>query len=102
MLGIDSALRDPCHRRALARPAALGPRPRPVLVQGEVLRPQDHDRWLGIEPDPRDLLRPFPAEAMRMWPISTRVNSPKNDDPDLLTPVSPDSSNTPAQAPNSL
>jgi hypothetical protein len=29
-------------------------------------------RWLGEEPDPRDLMRPYPAELMRMWPISTR------------------------------
>jgi hypothetical protein len=34
--------------------------------------------WLGEEPDPRDLMRPFPAEPMRMWPISTRVNKPEN------------------------
>ena len=67
-----------------------------------ILRPEDYDRWLGIEPDPRDLLHPFPAELMRMWPISTRVNSPKNDDPDLITPVSLDSSKTPEQGPNSL
>jgi putative SOS response-associated peptidase YedK len=52
-----------------------------------ILRPEDYDRWLGLEPDPSDLLRPFPAEPMTMWPISTRVNSPKNDDPDLLTPT---------------
>jgi putative SOS response-associated peptidase YedK len=57
-----------------------------------ILKLEDYDRWLGNEPDPRDLLRPFPAELMRMWPISTRVNSPKNDDADLLTPVAPDSS----------
>jgi putative SOS response-associated peptidase YedK len=25
-----------------------------------------HPRWLGVEPDPRDLLRPFPATAMKM------------------------------------
>ena len=67
-----------------------------------ILSPKDYDRWLGIETDPRDLLRPFPAALMRMWPISTRVNAPKNDDPDLLTPVSPDSSTTPTQGPNSL
>ena len=67
-----------------------------------ILRPEDYDRWLGLEPDPRDLLRPFPADLMRMWPISTRVNAPRNDDPDLLEPVSPDSSTTPTQGPNSL
>ena len=32
-------------------------------------------RWLGDEADPRDLMRPFPAGQMRMWPISTRVNN---------------------------
>jgi hypothetical protein len=67
-----------------------------------ILRPADYDRWLGLGPDPRDLLRPFPADLMRMWPISTRVNAPRNDDPDLLEPVSPDSSTTPTQGPNSL
>ena len=32
-------------------------------------------------------MRPFPAEPMRMWPISTRVNKPENDDPSILEPV---------------
>jgi putative SOS response-associated peptidase YedK len=36
---------------------------------------------------PSDVLRPFPAERMRMWPISTRVNKPDNDDPSILEPV---------------
>ena len=52
-----------------------------------ILRPEDYDRWLSGEPDPRELLRTFPAEPMTMWPVSTRVNTPKKDDPDLLTPV---------------
>jgi putative SOS response-associated peptidase YedK len=47
-----------------------------------------YGRWLAnIEPDPRDLLVPFAAEAMRMWPISTRVNKPENDDAELLAPL---------------
>jgi len=37
--------------------------------------------------DPRDLLPPLPAEPMRMWPISTRVNKPENDDPSILEPM---------------
>ena len=44
-------------------------------------------RWLSDEPDPRDLMRPFPAEPMRMWPISTRVNKPENDDPSIVEPI---------------
>jgi putative SOS response-associated peptidase YedK len=39
-----------------------------------ILLSSDYVRWLSEEADPRDLLQPFPAEPMRMWPISTRVN----------------------------
>jgi hypothetical protein len=35
----------------------------------------------------KEVLVPFPADAMRAWPISPRVNSPKNNDLDLITPV---------------
>jgi putative SOS response-associated peptidase YedK len=52
-----------------------------------ILAPSDYARWLSDEPDPRDLLRPFPAESMRMWPISTRVNKPENDDPTFVEPI---------------
>lgn len=54
-----------------------------------VILPEDaYKRWLSpVEADPRDLLYPFPAGNMRMWPIATRVNSPKNDDPDILNPL---------------
>src|SRR6478672_9165303 len=34
-----------------------------------ILAPIDYTRWLSDEPDPGDLMRPFPAEPMRMWPI---------------------------------
>jgi putative SOS response-associated peptidase YedK len=52
-----------------------------------ILTPGDYNRWLSEEPDPRDLLRPFPAEPMRMWPISTRVDKPENDERSLLDAV---------------
>jgi putative SOS response-associated peptidase YedK len=52
-----------------------------------ILRSEQYDRWLGDEPDPRDLLQSYPAELMRMWPISTRVNKPENDDPSILDPI---------------
>lgn len=52
-----------------------------------ILMPEGYTRWLGAEPDPRDLLISFLAEPMRMWPISTRVNSPQNDDAALLDPL---------------
>ena len=52
-----------------------------------ILAPAAYDRWLGAEPDPRDLLQPFPSELLAMWPISTRVNSPSNDDKHLLDEI---------------
>jgi putative SOS response-associated peptidase YedK len=52
-----------------------------------ILAPEGYTRWLGDEHDPRDLMRPFPAERMRMWPISTRVNKPENDDPSIVDPI---------------
>jgi putative SOS response-associated peptidase YedK len=54
-----------------------------------IIPPEAYDRWLSpAEPDPRDLLVPYPAGLMIMWPISSRVNSPKNDDPSILDPSS--------------
>lgn len=54
-----------------------------------ILAPQDYDRWL--EPGdaarlPFDLLRPYPAERMKAWPVSDRVGNVRNDDAELLAP----------------
>ena len=48
-----------------------------------ILGPADYSRWL-MDEDPRDLLKPFPAELMTMWPINRKVGSPKNDTADIL------------------
>ena len=32
-------------------------------------------------------MQSYPAEPMRIWPISTRVNKPDNDDPSILEPI---------------
>jgi putative SOS response-associated peptidase YedK len=53
-----------------------------------ILKSGDYERWLGIEPDPHDLLVPFHGESLAIWPISKRVNSPDNDDEQLLNEVS--------------
>jgi SOS response associated peptidase (SRAP) len=52
-----------------------------------ILAREAYERWLGEEPDPHDLMRPFPVHLMRMWPISTRVNKFANDDPAILEPI---------------
>jgi putative SOS response-associated peptidase YedK len=62
-----------------------------------ILEPKDYGRWLGRgelgDPDrpPVDLLRPFPAERMKAWPVSSRVGNVRNDDAQLLEPVPCDS-----------
>jgi putative SOS response-associated peptidase YedK len=53
----------------------------PVVIGAE-----DRERWLNGS-DPQELLQPYPSELMRMRPVSTRVNSPKNHDPSLLDRV---------------
>ena len=45
---------------------------------------ENYNRWLGSEPDPHDLLITYPSEPNTMWPISTRVNKPENDDQAIL------------------
>jgi putative SOS response-associated peptidase YedK len=52
-----------------------------------IIAPGDCERWLSDDPDAHDLMRPYPAEPMRMWPISTRVNKPENDDPSIVEPI---------------
>lgn len=52
-----------------------------------ILAPADYARWLSDEEDPRELLKPFPSDPMTLWPVSTRVNSPKNDDAGLIEPA---------------
>ena len=56
-----------------------------------IVAPEDYAHWLGEDDAPtRDviaLMGPFPASAMTGHPVSRRVNSPANDDADLLEPV---------------
>jgi putative SOS response-associated peptidase YedK len=53
-----------------------------------IIPPEAYTRWLSPEErDPADLLAPFSAKAMMLWPVSTRVNSPANDDAALLEPA---------------
>ena len=52
-----------------------------------ILEPRDYNRWMESgDPTrpPIDLLRPYPAEKMRAWPVHSRVGNVRNDDPQLL------------------
>jgi putative SOS response-associated peptidase YedK len=56
-----------------------------------ILAEEHHAKWLGEmeDGDLKKLLEPFPAERMKMWPISPRVNSPDNNDERVLEPIEP-------------
>ncbi len=58
-----------------------------------ILNRDDYERWLTAQPDAaaglRDLLRPFPAEAMTAWPVSPQVNNPRHDVPECVESVAP-------------
>ena len=34
-----------------------------------------------------DILKPYPAEEMTAYPVSKRVNSPRNNDPGIIDPL---------------
>jgi putative SOS response-associated peptidase YedK len=54
-----------------------------------ILPEEDHAKWLGEaeDGDLKVLLKPFPADQMRVWEISPRVNSPENNEPGIIDPV---------------
>ena len=56
----------------------------PVIIERT-----DWSLWLGEEDgDVATLLRPLPADRLRIWPIERTVNSVRNDGPELLVPSS--------------
>lgn len=59
-----------------------------------ILEPDDYALWLGTPEDDRKglsllqhLLRPYPPDRMRAVPVSTYVNTPRNEGPDCIIPV---------------
>jgi putative SOS response-associated peptidase YedK len=60
---------------------------REIHTRMPVILPEEHhDAWLSGEAG-KEILVPFPADRMKAWPISPRVNSPRNNDPGILEPV---------------
>jgi putative SOS response-associated peptidase YedK len=56
-----------------------------------IMAEKDHAAWLDPKNDKadglQDLLKPYPGEELVAYPAGTRVNSPKNDDAELLVPA---------------
>ena len=56
-----------------------------------ILHPRDYGKWLDPTPQTPEsmlpLIQPYPAEQMNAYPVSTQVNKPENDRPELITQV---------------
>jgi putative SOS response-associated peptidase YedK len=66
----------------------------PVIVP-----PEDYERWLDhAEPDPRDLIRPYDPGRMRYHPVSTQVNSVRNDDAQCIESLATEAPQAPDAA----
>jgi putative SOS response-associated peptidase YedK len=56
-----------------------------------IIHPEHYQQWLDpAEHDAGDMVKylgPYPAEAMEAHPVSTVVNSPKNELPACIEPV---------------
>jgi putative SOS response-associated peptidase YedK len=48
-----------------------------------ILPEEHHDAWLFARAG-KEVLVPYPADRMKAWPISSRVNSPKNNDTEIV------------------
>lgn len=52
-----------------------------------IIQPGDYGAWLDASnPKGGELLKPFPSELMRYYPVSTRVNKVSNDEAECLEP----------------
>ena len=54
-----------------------------------VLRREDEARWLDPKSDVSDLvllLKPYPADGLKAYEVSTALNDARNDSPDLIKP----------------
>lgn len=54
-----------------------------------ILAPHDYANWLNCDKleHPEVMFLPYPAVQMEAWPVSARVNSPRNNDADLINRV---------------
>lgn len=53
-----------------------------------ILDPSAYAAWLDPKsPDPHRPLTPCPDDWLDAYPVSTRVNTPQNDDPELIEPL---------------
>lgn len=65
--------------------------PREQRRMPAILEHQAIDVWLsGTPEEARSVLKEYPSASMVAWPVSARVNTPRNNGPDLVQAIQPD------------
>jgi putative SOS response-associated peptidase YedK len=103
MAGIGARRTDPRTGEVLETLAVLTCPPNAVMARIHermpvILPPDAWGAWLDPAAERGELARllaPYPAGAMRAWPVNRRVNSPVTDGPELLDPAPEDGPDAP-------
>jgi hypothetical protein len=81
------AKRMRCRRSQSSRQRPMNSCRRSTIACRLIVPLEHAARWFDrSEHDVGDLLQPFPAEQMTAYAVSTRVNSVRNDGPELIEP----------------
>ncbi|MDB5405357.1 MAG: hypothetical protein JWL84_269 [Rhodospirillales bacterium] len=97
--GLWERWRDPASGETVKSFTIITGAPNPLGVpihdrMPMILEPEDYRRWLGEEEASADelqaLLRPYPHESMRVYPIGPAIGNVKNEGPELIEATGPD------------
>jgi putative SOS response-associated peptidase YedK len=92
--GLWDAWKDPANGQWLQRYTIITTHANELMAPVHnrmpvILHTRDFDRWLDRDSDPSrlpiDLLRPYPADEMEAFEVSTDVGNVKNNSPELLS-----------------
>jgi putative SOS response-associated peptidase YedK len=89
--GLWEGRKDPSNGEWLHTCTIITGEPNEFLAQIHTRMPvippeEHHDSWLSGEAG-KEILVPYPAVRMKAWPVSPRVNSPENNDPEIIVPI---------------
>jgi putative SOS response-associated peptidase YedK len=87
--GLWENWKDPASQEWIRTYTVLTTKPNEVVARLHdrmpvILAPADYDQWLDTNYDPAPLIRSYADDDLVTWPVSTKVNTPKNDDATLL------------------
>ena len=95
--GLWDRWRDPATGDCIESCAIVTTAPNPLIAPVHdrmplILAPADYEAWLSpLASDPSPLLKPFPADLLRMHRVGTGVGSPANNTPECTAPLPADS-----------